>query len=202
MKNWRPISLLNVIYKLASSVIANRLKKVLDKIIHEDQKGFISGRFLGETIRLIYDVLYETKNQELPGLILPIDFEKTFDTVSWEFINKTLVYYNFGPSIRKCINLFQSGAESYIQNGYMSESFFLRRGCRQSDTILPYIFILCAEILGKMIRKNEDIKGIVINNKEYKLSQYADDTQIFLDGSKNTLNTALSVLNKFYEISG
>ena len=111
---------------------------------------------------------------------MSIDFEKAFDTVSWEFINKTLVYYNFGPSIRKWINLFQSGAEScIIQNRYMSESFFLRCGCRQGDLISPYIFILCAEILERMIRKNEDITGIVINNKEYKLSQYAGDIQIF-----------------------
>ena len=70
LKNWRPISLLNVIYKLASSVIATRLKSVLHKLINEDQKGFISGRFIGENIRLIYDILFETKKQEIPGLIL------------------------------------------------------------------------------------------------------------------------------------
>ena len=114
LKNWRPISLLNVIYKLASSVIANRIKSVLNKIIHEDQKGFISGRFFGENIRLIYDILYETKRQGLPGLILSIDFEKAFDTVSWKFINKTLAYYNFGPSIQKWIGLFQKGAKACI----------------------------------------------------------------------------------------
>ena len=61
-KNWRPISLLNVVYKLASSVISNRLKTVLDKLINQDQKGFIAGRFIGENVRLIYDVLFETKN--------------------------------------------------------------------------------------------------------------------------------------------
>ena len=53
LKNWRPISLLNVVYKLASAVIANRIKTVLDKIICEEQKGFISGRFIGENIRII-----------------------------------------------------------------------------------------------------------------------------------------------------
>ena len=53
LKNWRPISLLNVVYKIMSSVIANRLKSVLDKVISNDQKGFISGRFIGENIRLI-----------------------------------------------------------------------------------------------------------------------------------------------------
>ena len=54
LKNWRPISLLNVIYKLASSVIASPLKKVLHKLVHDDQEGFISGRFIGENIRIIY----------------------------------------------------------------------------------------------------------------------------------------------------
>ena len=76
LKNWRPISLLNVIYKLASSVIAARLKTVLHKLIHEDQKGFISGRFIGENKRQIYDILFETKQQQLPGLILLLIFNK------------------------------------------------------------------------------------------------------------------------------
>ena len=84
----------------------------------------------------------------------------------------------------------------------MSESFLLKPECRQGNPISPYVFILCAEFLGKMIRKSEDIKGIKINNKEYKLNQYADDTQIFLDGSESALNTTLSVLNKFYRILG
>ena len=84
LKNWRPISLLNVIYKLASSVIASRLKNVLHKLIHEDQKGFIAGRFIGENIRLIYGILFETKQQEIPGLLLSVDFQQAFDSVSWK----------------------------------------------------------------------------------------------------------------------
>ena len=67
----------------------------------------------------------------------------------------------------------------------MSESFSLNGGCRQGDPVSPYIFIICAKILGKMIRKNQDIRGISINNRQYKLSQYVDDTQLFLDVSKN-----------------
>ena len=73
---------------MASAVIANQLKSTLDKLNHENQKGFISGRFMGENMRLIYDVLFETKNRNLQGLILSIDFEKAFDTVSWKFIEK------------------------------------------------------------------------------------------------------------------
>ena len=69
----------------------------------------------------------------------------------------------------------------------MSEFFRLQRGCRQGDPISPYIFLLCAEVLSQMIRKDNLIKGIIIENKEFKLSQYADDTQIFLDGSEISL---------------
>ena len=76
---------------MASAVIANQLKSTLDDLIHENQKGFISGEFIGENIRLINDVLYETKNRNLQGLILLIDFEKAFDTVSWKFIDTTLI---------------------------------------------------------------------------------------------------------------
>lgn len=203
LKNWRPISLLNVIYKLASSVLASRIKTSLDKIIHEDQKGFLPGRFLGENIRLIYDILFETKQQEIPGLILSVDFQQAFDTISWKFIQKTLDYYNFGPSFKKWIRIFQNGAESCIlQNGYLSGFFGLQRGCRQGDPISPYIFILCAEVLGYMIRKDNSIHGIVVNNNEFKLSQYADDTQIFLDGTEDSLQNTLNVLQTFYLMSG
>ena len=88
LKHWKPISLSNAVYKLASAVIANKLKTVLDKIIFENQKLFISGTFIAENIRLIYDVLFETKDQDIPGMILSIDFEKAFDTVSWKLIKK------------------------------------------------------------------------------------------------------------------
>ena len=203
LKNWRPISLLNVIYKLMSSVIANRLKSVLDKIISDNQKGFISGRYIGENIRTIYDILFETKQQNIPGLMLSIDFQQAFDTVSWKFKDKTLDYFNFGPSIKKWIKLFQTGAQSCIlQNGYLSESFTLQRGCRQGDPISPYIYILCVEILGKMIRNDSNLQGIKINNKEFKLCQYADDTQVFLNGSKNSLHQLMLILKKFYNMSG
>ena len=171
---------------MASAAIANRLKLTLDNLIHENQKGFILGRFIGEYIQILYDVLFETKNRNLQSLILSIDFEKAFDTVSWKFKVKTLKYYNFGPSIVRWISLFQKGAEScIIQNGFVSDFFlYLKRGFRQGDPISPYIFISCAEILEKMIRNSNGIHGIIIDNKEYKISQYADDMQLFLNGSK------------------
>ena len=80
--------------------------------------------------------------------------------------------------------------------------FNLKRGCRQGDPISPYVFILCAEILGKMIRDNKALKGIRINGKEFRLSQYADDTQLFLDSTEQSLKETLKILNLYYSMSG
>ena len=83
MKNWRPITLLNVVYKLASAAIANRMKSILTKLIHPDQCGFMAGRFTGDNIRLIYDVLFKANQQKKKGLLVLIDFEKAFDSMCW-----------------------------------------------------------------------------------------------------------------------
>ena len=96
-KNWRHITLLNTVYKIASGCIANRIKQVLDKLINTDQTGFIEGRFIGENTRLVYDILQFTEEEHIPGLLLLIDFEKAFDSLSWSFINKVLKLFNFGP---------------------------------------------------------------------------------------------------------
>ena len=84
----------------------------------------------------------------------------------------------------------------------MSTTFELGRGCRQGDPLSPYVFLLCAEILGILIRNNLNIKGINLLNKEFKISQYADDTAIFLDSSEASLKTSLDVLDVFYKLSG
>ena len=85
LKNWRPITLLNCIYKIASGCIANRIKKVLD------QTGFIKGRYVGGNIRLIYDIMHYTGQQNSPGMLLLIDFENAFHSLSWTFIEKALI---------------------------------------------------------------------------------------------------------------
>ena len=71
--------MLNVFYKMMSAAIANLLKTVLSKLVNQDQKGFITGRYIGENLRLVYDVLFETKQQQIPELLLYIDFQQGFD---------------------------------------------------------------------------------------------------------------------------
>ena len=203
LKNWRPISLLNIEYKIASSCIAERIKQVLPKIINNDQTGFVKGRYIGDNIRLAYDIINYTEHHNKQGMILLVDFEKAFDSVSWSFIQKALSFFNFSPMIQNWVQTFYADISSCILvNGFVTEWFKIGRGCRQGDPLSPYLFLLCAEILAILARQNKSIKGINIKDKIYTLSQYADDTTFFLDGSKQSLENTLILLKDFSEISG
>ena len=81
LENWRPISLTNVDTKIASKVIAIRIVKVLPEIIHSNQTGYVSGRYIGEAARSILDIMDYAKTYDIPGLLLFIDFEKAFDSL-------------------------------------------------------------------------------------------------------------------------
>ena len=203
IKNWRPITLLNVTYKIASGCIAQRIKSVLPRVISTDQSGFMAGRCIGDNIRLMYDVLFQAKTTKVPGLLLLIDFEKAFDSVAWSFINKALRYFNFGEDIIKWINLFNTEIKSrVIVNNTVSEWFPVERGCRQGDPLSPYIFLIVGEILAHMIRQKDSIKGYKIKGVEVLISQYADDTSLFLDGSENSFKQSVEALTKFAKYSG
>ena len=104
LSNWRPISLLNQVYKILSGILAERLKPTLPDIVNPDQKGFVKGRFIGECIRTTYDIIEYAKKNNKVGLLLAIDFEKAFDSISHSFIIKTINYFGFGYSFIKWIN--------------------------------------------------------------------------------------------------
>ena len=104
--------------------------------------------------------------------------------------------------MKSWINVFYNDIQScVIQNGFLSEPFYVKRGCRQGDPLSP-CFLLCAEILPHQFKDNTGIKGIKTTGIEYLLSQFADDTTKLLDGSEDSLNEALNILNKFALASG
>ena len=203
LNNWRPITILNVSYKIASACITNRIKSVLHQLIHSNQSGFLSNRFIGLNIKLMYDILAFTESENIPGMLVLVDFFKAFDSIAWEFIQKVLDFFNFGPYIKNWVKIFYSDVMSCVMvNGKYSEYFPIARGVRQGDPLSPYLFLLCAEVLAQTIRENEQIKGIQLNNEEALLSQFADDTALYLDGSKESFETCIKVLMDFASISG
>ena len=193
LNNWRPITLLNVDYKILAKVLSNRLCKALPQLIDEDQTGYIKGRFIGCNIRIIEDVVMFTQKENISGILLNIDFEKAFDSIDWRFIDKSLEIFNFGTKFRKYIKtLYCNISTAIINNGEISDWFNPLRGVRQGCPISPYLFLLTVELLAINIRQNSEIKGINIGNSEIKLTQLADDTTCFvqdLDSVKAVLNT-------------
>ena len=203
VKNLRPISLLNIVYKIGSSSIANRIKSILPEIINEDQTGFVKNRFIGDNIRLVYDIIYHLNTTNKPGILLCLDFEKAFDSVDWGFLFKVLKAFGFKCDIVKWIETFTNNIKSTISvNSMISDWFSIQRGCRQGDPISPYLFIICAEIMSTMIRENDRIKGIQINDLECKLTQYADDSELLLDGSRESFESSIQTVRLFGNVSG
>ena len=202
LKNWRPLSLLNVDYKIATKVLALRLKKILPLIISSAQTGYVEGRFIGQNIRLISDILSFTAEQNIEGIATFIDFEKAFDSLEWEFLSKAIETYNFGNDFKRWVKVIYHNISSCtINNGFSSPFFSLYRGVRQGCPLSGMLFILAVEILSCAIRSDHSIVGIQVKEKEIKLAQYADDTTTFVkDGF--SLGRLLELLNQFEECSG
>lgn len=203
LTNWRPITLLCTDFKLASKVIASRLKQTLSYLINSCQTGFVSGRYIGENINTILEIIEIAEEENIPGLILSADFSKAFDNLDWDYLRQVLKYFNFGESFQQWIQLFNTNVTAVVNvNGWFTSYFNIEKGARQGDPIAAYLFILCAELLGHKFRTDTNIIGINIGDNEYKICQFADDTVIFLDGTQVSLDRSLDVLLHFSYISG
>ena len=181
LKTWRPISLLNVDYKMLAKILANRIIKSLPYLVDDDQTGYIKDRFIGCNIRLVEDLIHYTSLTKTPGVLLSMDFEKAFDSIRWDYILSSLKAFNFGPNFIGYIKkLYNDISTAIINNGYISTWFQPERGVQQGCPISPYRFILAVETLSSKIREDKTIKGILINGTEIKISQLADDTTCFI----------------------
>ena len=139
-KNWRPISLLNTDYKLASKAITERLKPVMTVIIHRDQTCGVVGRSIFSNLQLIRDTLdIMIDKTDEPGILVTLDQEKAFDRVDHDFLMRTLTKFGFGPSFCHWVNIFYTDVFSrIICNGNLSMPVFLGpEGCSAGLSPVP-----------------------------------------------------------------
>ena len=187
-RNWRPITLLTVDYKLASRVIAGRLLKVIGLVVDECQTCGVPGRFIGDNVAFLRDVVSYATSTGAPVAILSLDQEKAFDRVDWSFLRATLSKMGFGPSFIGWVDLFYAGPQSAVKfNGYTTPFFDLARGVRQGCPLSPLLYVLYAEVLACTIRGNPAIAGLAIPGLHSPLpviSQYADDTSLVVTSDR------------------
>lgn len=211
LSNMRPISLLNTFYKIITKHLAIKLSCVVKSIINEDQTGFIKGRFIGENIRLILDIIDFSNNQDLTPLLLACDVKQAYDCVDWHYLKTVVSAFGFGRSFKRWIDILydtnhgnlESMATASVQiNGKLSKPYNIHRGLRQGCPASCLLFLLCFEPLLNRIRRCEEIRGLTIGDTVIKTTSYADDVTLILDGSDESLKACLNVFEEFKKVSG
>ena len=147
IKNWRPISLLNVDIKILSKALAKRLKEVLPCLISAQQTAYVQNRNIGESGRLISDIIEIANTRQIEGFLVTMDVEKAFDSLDHKFLISVLKKFGFGQNFISWIEIILKNQESCVINGGTATKYFkLNRGARQGDPISAYLFILAFEI--------------------------------------------------------
>jgi len=181
LKNYRPISLLNVDYKIISKALTIKLRAVMQHLVHTDQACAVQGRTIQDHNHTLRDIITYTEDKQLDTCILSLDQTKAFDRVSHSFLHKVLEACNLGPTFRKWIEILYKNPQSAVLiNQTLSDAFCLGRSVRQGDSLSPLLYVLTLEPLLNKIRQDENISGIKLpGGGEQKIIAFADDTNFF-----------------------
>nr|GEW05337.1 cysteine-rich receptor-like protein kinase [Tanacetum cinerariifolium] len=146
VSDFRPISLIGAQYKIVAKILANRLARVIDSIISQEQSAFIKHRQILDGPLMVNEVIQWCKRKKSKLMVFKIDFEKAFDSISWEFLFRVLHFMGFRNKwilwISGCIT---SATTSILINGSPTSEFNIERGLRQGDPLSPFLFIIAME---------------------------------------------------------
>ena len=208
MKDYRPISCFNVIYKVISKILANRLKIILPRFITANQSAFVQDRLLMENLLLATEIVKEYHKEAIsPRCAMKIDISKAFDSVQWSFLLNTLKALHFPKKFIQWIKTCISSASFSVQvNGELTGYFGSERGFRQGCSLSPYLFVICMNVLSKKIDKAAADKQIALhpNCKQMDLTHlcFADDLMVFVKGEKRSIQGIMAVFDDFAIHSG
>ena len=147
LKNYCPISLINVDLKILTKALTTRLKKVLPSIIHFTQTA-VDGQEIDNTIHMLWDFIQLANNENLESAFIFLDQEKAFGQVNHDFLYKTMKAFGLGPAFIHWIRQIYSNATTRVKvNSFLSENIPLRRGVRQGYPLSPLLYVLIIEII-------------------------------------------------------
>jgi ribonuclease HI len=211
VSDFRPISLCNVIYKLVSKVLANRLKVWLPKIISPFQSAFIQGRLITDNIIAAYETLH-TMHSKMYGktgyMAIKLDMSKAYDRVEWGFLERVMRRMGFAERwIHLVMMCVTSTSYSVLVNGAPVGLISPSRGIRQGDLISPYLFLLCAESLSSLLSQAEmdgSIVGVPTSRRGPRINHifFADDSLLFCKASQEQWQRLSMLLNAYEKASG
>ena len=208
MKDFRPISCCNVIYKVISKLIANRLKEVLPNFIAGNQSAFVKDRLLIENVLLATELVKDYHKDSVSSLCaIKIDISKAFDSVQWSFLSMVFSALNFPPTFIQWVMLCVTTASFSVQvNGELAGYFRSSRGLRQGCSLSPYFFVMCMDVLSKMLDRAAEEKKFGYHPRCRNLGlthlSFADDIMVLSDGKVRSVEGIVAVFDAFAKCSG
>jgi hypothetical protein len=209
--DYRPISLCNVLYKLISKVLANRLKHVLSQVISPTQSAFIPGRLITDNILVAFEALH-TMDGRMKGrqgyMALKLDMSKAYDRVEWVFLETVMRKMGFAERwIFLTMTCVKTVTYSVLIHGKPYGRIIPTRGLRQGDPLSPYFFILCAEGLSSLLQRAEServITGLPITRGGTRLNHlfFADDSLLFCKANTFEWLQIQRILETYEKASG
>lgn len=151
-RKFRPISLCNVVLKIITKVMANRLKPILLELVSPEQSSFVEGRQIMDGIILTHEMIHFLKQIKMLGMMIKVDLPKAYDKVHWRFLKEVLMDFGFQHDwVRWVSNLVSTTFFSILVNGAPTVPFQAMRGLQQGDPLSLFLFILMAEGLGRAL---------------------------------------------------
>ena len=187
-----------------AKVLATRLKKVLPSIIGDQQTGFMEGRSIHRNLCKTADIITHIYNHGKQAVIVSIDFEKCFDRIEYKSMRGAMKYFCFPDKYVDWVMMLFTDFRICTQNaGYILDPFLKTRGLNQGCTYSPFGYNLCRELMAHLIKSNPYIRGIqMVSELEYIISQFVDDTTLFLKYSENCINAVLQTLAQIESNTG
>lgn len=200
---YRPISLQNCHIKILAKILATRLQTVLDRLIDWEQTGFMKGRSISKTFLYATELLQCCQKRKTPTAIIKLDFAKAFDSVQWPSLQAILIARNFPVSWQRWVSdILSTSKSAVLLNGIPGKWINCKQGLRQGDPLSPYLFILVANVLQKLIKKCGLIKHPLVAYSPVATLQYADDTLIICQDDPAQLLLLKSLLDDFAAATG
>ncbi|KAJ0483299.1 putative RNA-directed DNA polymerase [Helianthus annuus] len=208
LNDFRPISLIGVVYKVIAKVLANRIKPTLPSIVSPVQSAFVEGRYILDGPLMVSEIISWAKKVKKELFIFKADFQKAYDSVSWNFLKSNLHAMGFPKKWRKWIGAcLKSSRASVLLNGSPTDEFTITKGLRQGDPLSPFLFVLVLEALSIVMKRAVDVglfRGVKLLKDGPVLSHfcYADDVIFIGEWDMDNVKNLNRILRCFSLSSG